>query len=250
VPVADVAGLLRRCAAEVAAALERVEDRAAAGDRSDQYALDLVADEAALAVLDAEGVGVLSEESGATGLDRDLVVVVDPVDGSANASRSLPLCAASLCAVDRDGPVAALVVDLATGRSFEAARGAGAWSGGARLRVSGCRSLAGAFVALSGPAPAGRPWAGMRALGAAALELAHVAAGGFDAYVNTDDDHHGVWDYLAGALLVEEAGGVVADAGGRPLAVLDPAARRSPVAAATEELLGEVLALRRGPAVR
>lgn len=243
-PHAEVAGLLRRCADEVAAVVALVEDRRAPGHRPTQYALDLVADEAVVALLEREGVGVLSEESGARGLDRDLVVVVDPVDGSQNASRGIPVYATSLCAVDRDGPLAALVVNLATGQSAEAVRGAGAWAGGQRLRPSGCRAMGDAVVALSGPAPPHRPWAAMRSLGAAALELAGVAAGAFDAYVNTDDDHHGVWDYLAAALLVEEAGAVVADARGRPLTVLDPRARRSPVAAATPELLDAALALR------
>jgi myo-inositol-1(or 4)-monophosphatase len=251
VPPAEVLGLLRRCAAEVASVVARIEDRTAPGRRATQYALDLVADEAAVALLDREGVGVVSEESGTTGTGRDLVVVLDPVDGSQNAARGVPFYATSLCAVDAAGPLAALVVNLATGQAAEAVRGGGAWAGpgGERLRPSGRRAMAGAFVALSGPSPADPPWAGMRSLGAAALEIAGVAAGAFDAYVNTDDDHHGVWDYLAAALIVEEAGGAVRDAAGRPLTVLDHAARRSPVAAATDELLEEVIALRRAPAV-
>lgn len=243
-PHADVVDLLRRCATVVGAVVRGVEDPSVPGHRPTQYALDLVADEAAVALLDREGVGVLSEESGATGLDRDLVVVLDPVDGSQNASRGLPYYATSLCAVDRSGPLAALVVNLATGQAAEAVRGGGAWSGGRRLRPSRCTRVADAVVALSGPPPPGRPWAAMRSFGAAALEIAAVAAGAFDAYVNTDRDHQGVWDYLAAALLVEEAGGVVADGDGRDLAVLDHAARRSPVAAGTPELLAEVVALR------
>ena len=58
-------------------------------------------------------------------------------------------------------------------------------------------------------------------------------------------DAHGVWDYLAGALVCEEAGCPVVDALGRELAVLDHAARRTPVAAATPELLDTLLARRR-----
>ena len=58
-------------------------------------------------------------------------------------------------------------------------------------------------------------------------------------------DAHGVWDYLAGALICAEAGVPVVDALGRDLAVLDHDARRTPVAAATPELLEALLARRR-----
>ena len=59
-------------------------------------------------------------------------------------------------------------------------------------------------------------------------------------------DAHGVWDYLGGMLICEEAGAVVVDASGRDLVVLDHAARRTPVAAATPELLDALLGVRRG----
>ena len=59
-------------------------------------------------------------------------------------------------------------------------------------------------------------------------------------------DAHGVWDYLAASLICAEAGVRVVDAAGRDLVVLDHAARRTPVAAATPELLDALLAIRRG----
>ena len=71
------------------------------------------------------GVGVLSEESGRHDADRDIVVVVDPLDGSTNAAHGIPWYAMSLCAVDAEGPLAALVVNLATGERFEADAGRG-----------------------------------------------------------------------------------------------------------------------------
>ncbi len=96
------------------------------GDRPGQYRLDLAVDAAVLEVLRAAGVGVLSEESGITVGDSPIVVVVDPVDGSTNASRGIPWYACSLCAVDDEGPIAALVVNLATGTRYSAERGRGA----------------------------------------------------------------------------------------------------------------------------
>ena len=64
--------------------------------------------------LTGNGLGVLSEESGRHHPDRAITVVIDPVDGSTNASRGIPWFATSLCAVDTDGPLAALVINLAS----------------------------------------------------------------------------------------------------------------------------------------
>ena len=103
----------------------------------------------------------------------------------------------------------------------------------------------GAIVGISG-LPGGRyGWAQFRALGASALDLCLVAAGTFDAFVDMSPDAHGVWDYLGGALICQEAGAVVVDALGRELTVLDHEARRTPVAAATPELLDALLSVRR-----
>ncbi len=84
-----------------------------------------------------------------------------------------------------------------------------------------------------------------RALGASAPDICAVASGVTDAWCDMVDDGHGVWDYLASILILEEAGGVAAEVWGRDLCVLDHAARRSPVVAATPELLSAVLGERR-----
>jgi len=118
--------VLHATATAIADALGDLDDWGLAGTKVDQYRHDLAADAAALAVLDDAGVSVLSEESGVRGADKDLVVVIDPVDGSTNASRGVPWFATSLCAVDADGPRAALVVNQASGTRFEAVRGGGA----------------------------------------------------------------------------------------------------------------------------
>ena len=81
-----ILGTLREAAAAVRKALDGLGDWGLAGTRSGQYRSDLAADDACLAVLDAAGFGWLSEESGVAHGDRDIVVIVDPVDGSTNAS--------------------------------------------------------------------------------------------------------------------------------------------------------------------
>ena len=110
-----VLDLLDAAAAAIATAVDALDDRGLAGTKPWQYRTDLAADAAAAEVLDGAGVGVLSEESGLRNADAEVVVVLDPVDGSTNAARGVPWFATSLCAVDAVGPLAALVVNLATG---------------------------------------------------------------------------------------------------------------------------------------
>ena len=237
--------ILDEAAAAVRAALARLDDWGPVGTRPGQYRSDLVADEAVLAVLGEAGVGVLSEESGLHDTDRDVLVVVDPLDGSTNAALGIPWYAVSLCAVDASGPVAAVVVNLAMGTRWSAVRGEGAFRDGVRLQPSPCRSLADAVVGLSGYPPVPFGWRQFRALGAVALDLCLVASGGLDAYVDCSPDAHGVWDYLGGVLVCREAGAVVEDAFGRDLVVRDPAARRTPVAAGTSGLFEQAVSARR-----
>jgi myo-inositol-1(or 4)-monophosphatase len=237
--------VLDEAAAAVAEVLGRLDDWGLAGTRAGQYRSDLAADEAALVVLDRAGVGVLSEESGRHGADRPVSVVLDPLDGSTNASRGVPWFATSLCAVDDEGPLAALVVDLSSGTRFAAVRGGGATRDGRQIAPSGAERLDASLVALSGLPPRHLGWKQFRALGAAALDLCAVACGVVDAYIDCSPSAHGPWDYLGGMLVCLEAGGAVADAEGRELVSLEHADRRTPLAAATPALLDEVVAARR-----
>jgi fructose-1,6-bisphosphatase/inositol monophosphatase family enzyme len=242
-----VAEVLADAAEAVAEALADADQWGEAGTRPGQHHSDLAADAAAVAVLDAAGFGVLSEESGRRGDDRAVTVVLDPLDGSTNASRHVSWWAVSLCAVDRAGPLTALVVDLRHGTRWTAHRGGGAWRDGEPIRSSGCTDLSQAIIGLNG-VPAGHGgWAQFRALGAAALDLCAVADGTLDGYLDATDDSLGVWDYLGAALVCTEAGAHIADARGRDLAVLDHGARRIPVAGATPELAAALTALHPGP---
>jgi len=230
----------------IAGALAAVGDWGPSGLRPGQYRSDLAADAAALATFGDAGFGVLSEESGLTGGDRDVVVVLDPLDGSTNASRRLSWWATSLCAVDRDGPLASLVVDLRHGTRWSATRGGGARRDGEVIRSSGCTDLGEAIVGLNGVPEGHGGWAQFRALGACALDLCAVADGTLDGYLDATVDEQGVWDYLGAALVCREAGAPVVDAAGRDLCVLDHAARRIPVAAATAALLDRLVPLAPG----
>jgi fructose-1,6-bisphosphatase/inositol monophosphatase family enzyme len=222
-------------------ALDGLDDWGLAGTRAGQYRSDLVADETALRILDAAGFGVMSEESGAHNPGRDLVVIMDPVDGSTNASRRLPWYATSLCALDASGPLAAVVVNQATGMRFDAARGAGARCDGHRIAPTGCTELGQALVAVNGYPSRHLGWKQFRALGAAALDLCAVACGSLDAYLDCTRRSHGPWDYLGGMLVCEEAGAVVLDVFDEELVVRGHHDRRTPLAAATPALAKSLL---------
>lgn len=243
---AELLEVLGEAADAVAGALSGLTDWGPAGTRPGQYRSDLVADAVAVRILTEAGLGVLSEESGlsAGAPERELLAVLDPVDGSTNASRRIPWFATSICVLDEAGPLAALVVNQATGTRYEAARGQGARRDGEAIGPSGEESLHRALVGLSGYPPRHLGWRWYRALGAAALDLCAVADGTLDGYIDCMHDAHGSWDYLGGLLICMEAGAPVADAAGRGLVVREPAVRRTPVAAGSSPLLSELLALR------
>lgn len=235
--------LLGQAADAIAAALDATASWGLVADSRHQHHSDLTADQAALGVLLDAGLGVLSEESGLSFPDRDVVVVVDPLDGSTNAAQGLPWYATSLCAVDRHGPRVSLVRNLASGEQFTAIRGRGAALDGAPFHAAQQRAqrqgaaidapvaLVDAVIGVSGLPRAQPGWRQFRALGAAALDLCAVACGRLDGFLDCSVDAHGVWDYLGGLLVCREAGISVVDACDRDLVVLDPAVRRTPVAA-------------------
>jgi myo-inositol-1(or 4)-monophosphatase len=242
--------LLHKVADAVAAAFARVTDFGPSGHKDGQYALDVVANDAALPLLRAAGLGVLSEESDFEAGVTGEVVVIDPIDGSTNASRGLPWFATAMCVVDADGPATALVVNQASGDRFWATRGGGAFRNGVRIAPSGCTDVGESIVALNGLPPHPLGYRQSRVYGAVALDLCMVACGVLDGYVDCDnrssEGAHGVWDYLASVLILREAGAVVEDLQGRDLVAIDHAARRTPVAAATPALLQSLMTARRG----
>ena len=239
---------MQRAADAVAQVLAANDNWGASGLRDGQYAVDLEADAACLDQLYAAGYRVLSEESGITGPPASAsapIVVVDPLDGSTNASRGVPWYASALCLVDDDGPAAGVVVNHATRERFVGIRGGGAERDGRAIATSDVTDIGQALIGVSGLPPHDFGWMQLRALGASAPDICAVACGVTDAWCDMIDDGHGVWDYLASVLILEEAGGAAAEVFGRELCTLDHAARRSPVVAATPELLDTVLRHRR-----
>lgn len=242
----ELLDVLRSTAAAVGEAFRSaVVDYRAPGERPGQYALDLVTDAVAVEALVGAGLGVLSEESGRHHPERDVCVVVDPIDGSTNASRGIPWYATSLAAVDDEGIRAALVVNQANGTTYEAVRDGGATRDGVPISVGAETTLSSSLVILNGYPRQHLGWRQFRTFGAAALDLCLVADGSVEGFVDCVGSNLAPWDYLAAALIVREAGGEVADATGLPLVVLDHAARRAPVAAGSAALVAELVDARR-----
>jgi fructose-1,6-bisphosphatase/inositol monophosphatase family enzyme len=241
----EILAVLNETAEAVSVVLRANKDWSLSGLRDTQYSVDLRADSAALEVLHGAGVAVLSEESEITGTfgDDDLCVVMDPLDGSTNASRGVQWFATALCAIDKNGMRAGLVVNQANGIDrYWATTGGGAFHTGVAMRPSACVDLSEAVVGVSG-IPKQRPkWGQFRALGAAALDICLVADGVIDAWI--DFNTHGVWDYLASALICQEAGAQIAEHQDRDLVVHQHGQRRTPIVAATPELLLSVRQVR------
>jgi myo-inositol-1(or 4)-monophosphatase len=172
------------------------------------------------------GYGFLGEENGRReGADKTHTWIVDPLDGTTNFLHGIPQFAISI-ALEREGAVVAgLIYNPATEEMFIAERGKGAFLNEQRIRVASRKRLAEAVIACGLPHH-GRPGiplarqetaamqeevAGLRRFGAAALDLAWVAAGRFDGYW---ERHVQAWDMAAGLILVREAGGFASDCDG------------------------------------
>ena len=91
--------LSKRISDEIIYSLNHLDDWGKADGHSGQYKHDVIADEIATPQLIGAGLGVISEESTPIGLDKPYIAIVDPIDGSTNASLSLPWYALSLCLV-------------------------------------------------------------------------------------------------------------------------------------------------------
>ncbi|MCW2273117.1 inositol monophosphatase [Rhodoblastus acidophilus] len=175
------------------------------------------------------GYGFVLEEGGVVeGSDKSHIWHIDPLDGTTNFLHGLPIFAISI-GLEREGQiVAALVYNPATDDLFVAEKGAGAYYNNRRIRVAVRRDMAEGLIATGIPPLANAKIhpkfkaelssvmtraGGVRRLGAAAIDLAFVAAGRFDGFWERGLKS---WDMAAGLLLIREAGGYVSDADGGP----------------------------------
>ena len=232
--------------------------RNAKGD--DVKLFDLVANDAALVVLEEFKLSLVvdSEESGrlniGSGTPRHRLVL-DPVDGSDNWARGLPLSALSCAVLPIDAPLhpdwveAALVGPLEQDTPLIALKGSGAWRGSDRLETAPVRNISEAMISVElnhhSPSPGlARLMAaarGVRCYGCASRALSLIAAGATDAHIDVRG-RLTAESYLAAARLVIEAGGWVIGLDGAPLAVPESLTNRvSLVAASSRQLCDEIV---------
>jgi len=172
--------------------------------------------------------GILTEESGQIGNPHsEYQWIIDPLDGTTNFIHHIPHFAISMAVKKNNQLEHAVVFNPMLQEEFTASRGYGAQLNNKRLRVSQCHSLESALLATGFPFHTDNlnylddymamlkhflpQTAGIRRAGAAALDLAYTAAGRYDGYWELGLKP---WDVAAGALLIQEAGGLIGDING------------------------------------
>ncbi len=227
---------------EIMSSLSSLEDWGIADGHPGQYKHDVIADEIMTPQLIAAGLGVISEESEPTGLDKPFVAIVDPIDGSTNANLGLPWYALSLCLVHNEEAVAAFVKNLAMGETFRAELGSGAEKNSQKIVVSGVTDIEDSIVVFNDLPTKHFGWRQYRALGSAALDLCKVADGSFDAFVDMGEGL-AIWDYAGAALICEEAGAKITDIESNPISHQLGIQRRQVICAGSDELHNTILSL-------
>ena len=169
--------------------------------------------------------GFVTEEGQGSYHDESFYWVVDPLDGTTNFIHHFPPYCVSIALCERQEIVLGVVCEVTTGECFSAWKGGGAWCDGHRISVTQ-HGIDDALLCLQLPYNSqaycpvathllesfyGRA-ASVRMIGSAAMALCYVAAGRMDGYM---EKYIGRWDYMAGALIVQEAGGRVSDYEGR-----------------------------------
>jgi myo-inositol-1(or 4)-monophosphatase len=168
----------------------------------------------------------LAEESGASG-DAEYVWIIDPLDGTTNFLHGFPVFCVSIAVMHRGRLEHGVIFDPLRNELFTTSRGAGASVDGRKMRVSDTRLMEKSLIGTGYPYKQDAIWldaymgmlkdamlatSGIRRPGAAALDLAYVAAGRLDGFWEIGLN---IWDVAAGALMIQECGGIVTDLGGR-----------------------------------
>ncbi|RBQ19277.1 inositol monophosphatase [Spongiactinospora rosea] len=226
---------------------ELAEYVADGADGTPTMRIDVLVESAILAAIEGSAANALSEETGFVDRGSPVTLVMDPLDGSANAAAGVPLTAfAGAIAVDGEF-TEGLVVWLDTGRSWWASRGRPTG-----LRTSGRTALDGAAVSLLRPRfdvpGAAGAWRAVaeragrvRILSTSCLEAALVADGSTDAFADAASDTHRLVDIAASVVLAEAAGGAVRDVWDRPIVCDTDLTRRwSGIVAASPALADEI----------
>jgi myo-inositol-1(or 4)-monophosphatase len=166
--------------------------------------------------------GFLTEEKTTVQEEKDLMWIIDPLDGTTNFIHNIPAYAVSVGLVERGIPIVGVVYEVTRSECFSAWKGGGAWLNGARISVSNSATIKDSLFSTGFPIynfehmdqylailnELMRNAHGLRRMGSSAIDLSFVACGRFEAYF---EYNLSPWDIAAGILLVQEAGGTVTD---------------------------------------
>jgi len=184
-------------------------------DGTPTKAADKVAEDKAIEILGKENLTIVTEESGVIG-DGDVFVALDPLDGTFNATKGIPIYSVSLCFSDSDRLKDAFfgyVYNLAIGDEYYA-DSTGAYRNNKRIEVS--RETSTYCNAIIYYPDKKYPFKRMRIFGSAATELCFFAEGSFDCFMDTRGMLR-IYDVAAGIFIAEKAGGKVTDDEGKDL---------------------------------
>lgn len=213
--------------AEVVARASRTgrEAEVKAGDKGLVTETDRASERAILEVIRSHSPHpVVGEEGGQTGGTSDTYWIVDPIDGTTNFARGIPLFAVSVALLQGHEALVGVILDPIRQECFYAEKGRGAYVNGRPIRVSSNQNLASStvFVNHGYPKEDRERFVAVvsrlaenffiRKFGTTALELAYVANGLVDAFICSGDE---LWDFAAGVRLIQEAGGRFTDWQGR-----------------------------------
>ncbi|HUL00393.1 MAG TPA: inositol monophosphatase family protein [Nitrospirota bacterium] len=203
--------------------------RGAGGDKT--YPIDKWAEDIIISALEkiydkGESFTVISEELGVRAFgEGENIVLIDPIDGSNNAKSGFPSFSTSLALLNGNKMsdlTVAYVMNLATEDTFWAARGAGAYKSGVQIKTSPTETLTIAAFEASTPSrdlppimPILNTAKRVRCLGSTALDLAYLASSAISVFITAMPSR--TFDYAAGMLIVQEAGGIITDLTGKTL---------------------------------
>jgi myo-inositol-1(or 4)-monophosphatase len=170
--------------------------------------------------------GFITEEATVAQAKSKYTWIIDPLDGTTNFLQQIPVYAVSIGLMHEDQLVLGVVSDVERKETFYAWKGGGAWCDGKRIYVSNRVEVSISVIATGFPYASNdvlpqltsvfdyfiKNARGIRRLGSAAIDLAYVACGRFDAYYETTLNP---WDIAGGIIIVEEAGGVVTGFSGK-----------------------------------
>jgi len=168
------------------------------------------------------GHSILAEESGNSGASDEFLWIIDPLDGTKNYLSGIPVFAVSIALQHKDDLILGVIYDPMRDELFSAQKGRGAFLNGKKIEVSKKKTLGQSLLATGFPFKAKHFLTvylstfrnifersiGMRRMGAAAVDMAYLAAGRFDGFWELGLSP---WDVAAGTVLIREAGGQVSD---------------------------------------